>query len=467
MSVPRWASRIAWTSTVSPGAIGPDTAGTMTIRCTTVSGATGTLPGAGGGSGGSGGGGGGKRDGVGEAEGPAAGRVLDPESAGVVVSALVVAVDPVEVEVVPVSVWVPVVAVDSVLDDWVELRVEEVVDVVEVQDPAAGTGGGGQTSEAMFRAVTTAGARTARRVVRRTRAAAASPVATGVTPPGGRPRVWRRGLMQRLIIIACAAARLLEPPVSILDRFSLDGRVALVTGGSRGIGRAASLALADAGAKVAVSSRKEAACQAVVAEIEERGGEALSAPGNAGSAEDAERVVGAVMERWGRLDVLVNNAVTNPEFGPLLSHSQRALDKVFEVNVKGPLTFIRLAVDAWMGANGGSVINMASIAGLTPDPGMGAYAATKAALISMTRVLARELGPQRVRVNAVAPGVVRTDFARMLVETPEIYEEILRKSAVGRVAEPDEIAGPILWLASDAASYVTGSVILVDGGHLA
>jgi dehydrogenase/reductase SDR family protein 4 len=137
------------------------------------------------------------------------------------------------------------------------------------------------------------------------------------------------------------------------------------------------------------------------------------------------------------------------------------------VNVKGPLTFIRLAVDAWMGANGGCVINMASIAGLQPDPGMGAYAATKAALISMTRALARELGPQGVRVNAIAPGVVNTDFARVLVETPEIYAQILQKSALGRVAEPEEIAGPVLWLASDAASYVTGSVILVDGGHLA
>jgi dehydrogenase/reductase SDR family member 4 len=120
-----------------------------------------------------------------------------------------------------------------------------------------------------------------------------------------------------------------------------------------------------------------------------------------------------------------------------------------------------------MGEHGGCVINMASIAGLAPDPGMGAYAATKAALISMTRALARELGPQGIRVNAIAPGVVRTDFARVLVETPEILDRILERSALGRVAEPDDIAGPILWLASDAASYVTGAVILVDGGHLA
>jgi NAD(P)-dependent dehydrogenase (short-subunit alcohol dehydrogenase family) len=249
--------------------------------------------------------------------------------------------------------------------------------------------------------------------------------------------------------------------VSILDRFSLAGRVALVTGGSRGIGRAVSLALAEAGARVAVSSRKPAACEAVVAEIEAAGGEGLSAPGNAGSPEDAVRVVGAVMERWGRLDVLVNNAATNPEFGPLLGNSPAAIDKTLAVNVIGPLNFTREAVAAWMGDHGGSVVNLASIAGITPDPGMGAYAASKAALISVTRTLARDLGPRGVRVNAVAPGVVRTDFARILVETPQIRDRILERSALGRVAEPDEIA------ASDAASYVTGAVILVDGGHLA
>ena len=193
----------------------------------------------------------------------------------------------------------------------------------------------------------------------------------------------------------------------------------------------------------------------------------MAAAGNAGRAEDAARIVAAVMERWGRLDVLVNNAATNPEFGPLLSHSESAVDKTLEVNLKGPLHFTREAVQAWMGEHGGSVINLASIAGVTPDPGMGAYAASKAAVISVTRSLARDLGPQGIRVNAVAPGVVRTDFARVLVETPAILEQILQRSALGRVGEPDEIAGPVVWLASDAASYVTGAVILVDGGHLA
>jgi dehydrogenase/reductase SDR family protein 4 len=465
MSVPRCASRIACTSTVSPGAIGPETAGTMTMRCTACSGGTGALPGEGGGSGG---GGGGSREAGGEGAPLAAGEEPVPEPRVEVAVPPVVSVDAAVVDVDVVSVWVPVVEVEVVVVDGVVLRVEVVVDeVVEVHEPPTGTGGT-QTSEPEPRVVVaTAEARTRRRAVTRISTDATTRVRAGCTPPGGRP-VLRRGLMRgRLSSVGHPEHLNTGAAVSILDRFSLAGRVALVTGGSRGIGRAVSLALADAGARVAISSRKEPACLAVVAEIEERGGEAMAAAGNAGNAEDATRVVAAVMERWGRLDVLVNNAVTNPEFGPLLSQSEGAIDKVFQVNVKGPLTFIRLAVDAWMGGHGGCVINMASIAGLAPDPGMGAYAATKAALISMTRALARELGPQGIRVNAIAPGVVRTDFARVLVETPEILDRILERSALGRVAEPDDIAGPILWLASDAASYVTGAVILVDGGHLA
>jgi NAD(P)-dependent dehydrogenase (short-subunit alcohol dehydrogenase family) len=255
--------------------------------------------------------------------------------------------------------------------------------------------------------------------------------------------------------------------VSILDRFSLSGRVALVTGGSRGIGRSVSLALAEAGARVAVSSRKEPACAAVVSEIEERGGEAIAVPGNVGREEDAVSVVTTVMERWGRLDILVNNAGTNPEFGPIVGTSLAAVDKIFDVNLKGPLVFTREAVRAWMGEHGGSVINVASEAGIRPDPFIGVYSSSKAALINLTRGLARELGPRGIRVNALAPGLVRTDFARVLVETPEIHDRAVALTALGRVGEPEEMAGAVLWLASDAATYVTGAVISVDGGSTA
>jgi dehydrogenase/reductase SDR family member 4 len=245
--------------------------------------------------------------------------------------------------------------------------------------------------------------------------------------------------------------------------FSLDGRVALVTGGSRGIGRACVLGLAAAGAKVAISSRKAEACEAVVEEVRAAGGEAIAVPGNAGRTDEIDRVVADTVERMGRLDVLVNNAATNPEFATLADTSEAAFDKVFSVNLKGPWLFTRAAVKAWMGEHGGSVINVASVGGLHPEPMMGAYSASKAALISITGTLAKELGP-RTRVNAIAPGLVRTDFARVLVETPAIHDHMVGVTALKRVGEPREMAGVVVWLASDASSYVTGSTIVLDGG---
>jgi dehydrogenase/reductase SDR family member 4 len=252
-----------------------------------------------------------------------------------------------------------------------------------------------------------------------------------------------------------------------LGRFSLAGRTALVTGGSRGIGRAIALAMAASGARVAVCSRHLDACQVVADEIASSGGEALAVAGNVGHAGDIPAIVGAVMDRFGALDLFVTNAANNPQFGPLIDAEDSAVDRVFEVNVQGPLRLTSAAVHAWMGDHGGNVINIASVGGIQPEALIGAYNASKAALINLTRTLCRELGGSGIRVNAIAPGLVATDFARVLVETPSIHDHIVGQTALKRHAEPDEIAGAAVFLAGDASSFVTGSTIVVDGGWTA
>ena len=249
--------------------------------------------------------------------------------------------------------------------------------------------------------------------------------------------------------------------------FALDGRVALISGATRGIGRAIADTFAAAGAVVAICARHADACEAAAAEILERGGRAIAVPGHVGDPAACASVVARVMSEAGRLDVLVNNAGTNPQFGPLLDAEESAIAKIWEVNVMGPLRLTRAAVDSWMREHGGSIVNMSSVAGIKPDAMTGAYNASKAALISITRTLARELGSAGVRVNAIAPGLVETRLSRVLVDTPEIHDHIVGQTALRRHATPDEIAGAALYLASDASSFVTGSVLVVDGGWTA
>jgi len=256
-------------------------------------------------------------------------------------------------------------------------------------------------------------------------------------------------------------------PSFMRSPFSLDGRVALVTGGTKGIGLASVRALAAAGADVAICARTAEDCEKVAAEIEETTSvRALPVPGHIGNEETATAIVKTVAERFKRIDILVNNAEANPQFAPMVDITAKSFDKVFQVNVRAPGVLVREAVAAGLG-RGGSIINIASIAGLKSEPMMGAYSASKAAIISATKTLARELGPAGIRVNAIAPGVIRTEFAQILVETPQIHDHVVAATALGRVGEPEEIGGTVVYLASDASSYVTGSVVVVDGGTTA
>ena len=240
----------------------------------------------------------------------------------------------------------------------------------------------------------------------------------------------------------------------------LDGKVALVTGASRGIGAAIARSLADAGAMVVLSSRKADALEAAVATI---GGEASWVVANAGDPDAAEAAVATTIERHGSVDILVNNAATNPYFGSSIDIDLGSYDKTWQVNLRGPLVWTQAAWRSSMQERGGVVLNVASIGGMSVEPAIGIYNATKAALIHLTRTLAAELAPG-VRVNAVAPGLVKTDMARALWEPNEAA--MARHVPVGRLGEPQDIADAAVFLCSERASWITGTTLVVDGGML-
>jgi NAD(P)-dependent dehydrogenase (short-subunit alcohol dehydrogenase family) len=249
------------------------------------------------------------------------------------------------------------------------------------------------------------------------------------------------------------------------SEFDLTGRVAVVTGASRGIGRAIALAYARHGAKVVLTSRKQPALDQVAEEVGAAGGEALALACHTGDVE----AIGALFERvegeWGGVDVLVNNAATNPHFGPLLSADDSHWDKTFEVNVKGYAHVTRACLPLLRRRGGGAVVNLASIAGHLPYRGLGVYSVSKAAVIMLTKVLARELAADGVRVNAIAPGLVATRFSAALWEDEAVRRRVLSTVPLRRFGRPDELTGIALYLASDAASYTTGAVFFVDGGE--
>ena len=247
-------------------------------------------------------------------------------------------------------------------------------------------------------------------------------------------------------------------------RFDLTDRVALVTGGSRGIGAATAEVLAEHGATVVLSSRKQTDLDAEAARINSSfPGRAFAVAAHAGREEELKGLVDKVMDQHGRIDILINNAGTNPFAGRVIDAEMSAWDKTFEVNVRGMFVLTQLVYRAWMEVHGGAIVNVASTGGLRPGVGLGVYRIAKATVVFLTRQLARELG-SNIRVNAVAPGLIKTRFAEALWGNEEVLQRILAPNPTGRIGTVDEVANAILFLVSDAASYVNGEVLVVDGG---
>ena len=248
------------------------------------------------------------------------------------------------------------------------------------------------------------------------------------------------------------------------DLFDLHGKVAVITGSSRGIGRAIAEAMAAFGAKVVVSSRKREACEQVRAEIAKRGGDAVVIPCNIGDKQELARLVEETNKTCGKIDVLVCNAAVNPHFGPSQEIPDGAFEKILGSNVRSNHWLCQMVIPAMAELGGGTVIIVSSIGGLKGSDRLGTYGVSKAAEMQLARNLAVEWGPRKVRVNCIAPGLVRTDFARALWENQEVYERAVRSYPLRRIGEPQDIAGAAVFLASKAGSFITGQTIVVDGG---
>ena len=249
--------------------------------------------------------------------------------------------------------------------------------------------------------------------------------------------------------------------------FDLTGKVALITGGSRGIGLAIAEAYAAAGARLALAGRKQEAVDAAAETIRQAGGEALAVAAHTGDGAAVSALVERVVAHYGGIDILVNNAATNPHFGPFLTAEDSHWDKILDVNVKGYFRVAKACVPVMRARGGGKIINMASVAGLEPQRMMGVYCVSKAAVLMMTQVLAAEIAADNIQVNAIAPGFVKTKFSQVLWSTPDVHDRLVGAIPQRRMAEAEEIAGIAVYLASAASSFTTGATFVVDGGQLA
>lgn len=250
-----------------------------------------------------------------------------------------------------------------------------------------------------------------------------------------------------------------------MELFDLTGKVAIVTGSSKGIGEAMALALARAGAKVVISSRRQEAVDEVVANFQAEGFEALGVACHVGDEAQLKNLVDKTVEAFGRIDILINNAATNPIFGPIENASSDAFDKIMNVNVKSPWILSNLCLPE-LKKNNGTVIHIASVEGLHPGFGLGLYSVSKASLIMLTKNQAKEWGKYGVRVNAICPGLVKTKFSAALWQNDKVLKQVETMLPSGRMAMPEEMTGLAVLLASNAASYMTGGIYTADGGYL-
>ncbi|MGQ0642280.1 MAG: SDR family NAD(P)-dependent oxidoreductase [Gemmatimonadaceae bacterium] len=250
-------------------------------------------------------------------------------------------------------------------------------------------------------------------------------------------------------------------------QYSLAGRTVLITGATRGIGRAIARAFAAAGARVLINSRKSDAVERTVAELRAEGGAVEALPGNVSRADELDAVISAALTRYDGPDILVNNAAANPVFGPFTDVSPEAFDKIIAVNLKAPFELTRRLAQPMIERKRGAIINISSIGGLAPESGLGIYSVSKAAIISLTKVMAIELGRHGIRANAICPGFIKTDFSAALWKNEAVVSDVLAHTPLARVGEPNDVAHTALYLASDEAKFCTGGVFVVDGGYKA
>jgi len=253
--------------------------------------------------------------------------------------------------------------------------------------------------------------------------------------------------------------------MEISQKLRLDGKVAIITGSSKGIGKSIAVALGQQGARVIISSRKQEAVEEVAAELKQQGIDATGLAAHMGDMGQVRKLATEVERQFGAIDILVNNAAINPAFGPIVDTDSKLFDKIMEVNVKGPLELCKLAYPVMKKKGGGSIINISSIEGLSPGLGLGLYSISKATLIALTKVLAKEWGADRIRANVICPGLIKTKFSEALTSNEKIVKLVMSKQALPFIAEPEDIAGLALFLASDASSFCTGGVYAADGGY--